>query len=101
MRYSVYNYDRRQYDYYEAPGPGGTHAGSPPRRTDPAGRVATREMGASPETATWRLPDGAIKIGSGEMPEGRIASLGSVDLGSTGSVLAVLAVAVIAWKVLS
>lgn len=73
MRFSVYDYTRRAYDYYEAPGPGGTHAGSPPVVRTLGG------VGAPPERASWRLPPGARKVGSGEMPVGRIASLSGAD----------------------
>jgi len=74
MRYSVYDYDRKVYDYYDGPGPGGTHAGSPPIRR---GR---NELGAYPEQATWKVPMGAKRIGSGVMPQGRISSLDGIDL---------------------
>lgn len=70
MRYSVYDYTRRQYDYYEAPGPGGTHAGPPPLVRSLGG------LGATPEQASWKVPSGAHKIGSGPTPQGRIARLG-------------------------
>jgi len=73
MRYSVYNYDRRQYDYYDGPGPKGTHAGSPkPAR----GRS---QLGATPEQAAWRVPATARRVGSGTMPQGRVATLSAAD----------------------
>lgn len=68
--FSVYNYDTRSYDYFEGRGPGGTHAGSPPVSS---GRSA---LGATPEQAAWRVPPGAVKIGSGPLPRGRIATRG-------------------------
>lgn len=73
-RYSVYDHTRRAYDYYEAPGPGGTHAGSPP-----LARTLSK-LGSSPERASWTLPLGARKVGTGERPLGRIASLGGDDV---------------------
>lgn len=68
--FSVYDYTRKLYDYYEGVGPGGTHAGAPPAP------VFRSEIGASPEGGAWRLPMGARKVGSGVLPRGRIASTG-------------------------
>jgi hypothetical protein len=95
MRYSVYDYTRRGYDYYEAPGPGGTHAGSPPA-------APTRgQLGAAPDRASWKLPLGARKVGSGERPQGRIASLSGADLTSDPIRLGILAVvAYFGWRAL-
>ena len=70
MRYSVYNYETRQYDYYEGTGPKGTHAGAPPVS---GGRS---QLGATVEQFAWRLPASAQKVGSGELPQGRVASTG-------------------------
>lgn len=95
MRYSVYDYTRRQYDYYEAPGPGGTHAGSPPAARTLGG------VGASPDHASWRLPAGARKVGSGERPQGRIASLSGADITTDPVRLGMLAaLAYLAWRAL-
>lgn len=66
MIYSVYDPSKHLYDYFEGPGPKGTHAGSPKARRKTA-------LGASPEAAAWPLPVAAVKIGEGEMPRGRIA----------------------------
>lgn len=93
--YSVYDYTRRAYDYYEAPGPGGTHAGSPP----PPHVVG--DLGAAPGGASWRLPGGARKVGSGEMPVGRIASLDGADAFSDPMrVVMYAALAYVAWRIL-
>lgn len=92
-RYSVYDYTRHAYDYYEAPGPGGTHAGSPPA---PRG---VGDLGAAPGRASWKLPAGARKVGSGEMPQGRIASLdGADELTSPTGLLAIAALGYVAWR---
>lgn len=94
MRYSVYNYDRQVYDYFEGPGPKGTHAGAPPVSS---GRS---QLGATVEQAAWKVPLGAKKVGEGVLPQGRVAamggfpSLGDVD---TGQVLRAGALAVIAY----
>jgi hypothetical protein len=87
--YSVYRHTQRVFDYYEAPGPSGTHATAPPAP------LASGKLGAPPEAATWRLPIGARKIGSGPYARGRIASMGGVALGeiATGD-LAVVGIAV-------
>lgn len=95
MRYSVYDYTRRQYDYFEAPGPGGTHAGSPPLAR------SVRGIGESPESASWKLPIGAQKVGSGERPQGRIASLAGADLASDPMRLGLYAIlAYLGWRAL-
>ena len=94
-RYSVYDYTRRLYDYYEAPGPGGTHAGSPPT-TKSLGQIGT-----APDHASWKLPVGARKVGSGERPQGRIASLSGADLTSDPIRLGMLAIlAYFGWRAL-
>ena len=67
MRYSVWNPATRSYDYYEAQGDASIHAGAPPR-------AASSALGATPEQAAWPLPEDARRVGSGEMPQGRIAS---------------------------
>lgn len=67
MRYSVWNNATRRYDYYQAQGDNAIHAGAPPR-------AAAFALGATPEQAAWPLPAGALKVGSGDVPEGRIAS---------------------------
>ena len=93
MRYSVYDYTRRAYDYYDAPGPGGTHAGSPPVVRTLGG------IGTAPERASWRLPVGARKVGAGEMPQGRIASLSGADGFSDPTHFALLAAAAyLIWR---
>lgn len=94
-RYSVYDYTNRRYDYYEAPDAGGTHAGSPPV-------VRTRGgVGTSPDQAAWRLPVGAKRVGSGEFPQGKIASdLGALDLAQPAPLLVYGALAYVAWRFL-
>jgi hypothetical protein len=67
MMFSVWNNATRRYDYYRAQGDGATHAGAPPR-------ASTFELGATPEQAAWPLPADATKTGSGELPQGKIAS---------------------------
>ena len=97
MRYSVYDYTRHAYDYYDAPGPGGTHAGSPPA---PRG---VGDIGAAPDRASWKLPLGARRVGSGTMPQGRIAALGDGEPSSSispTSLVAYAALAYVAWRIL-
>lgn len=85
MIYSVYNPTSKTYDYYEGPGPGGTHAGTPPIAR---GRNA---LGATPEQASWKVPAGAKRVGRGPVARGRIAELGglsSFGLGDVGDIAA-------------
>lgn len=95
MMYSVYDYTRRVYDYYDAPGPGGTHAGSPPLVPKLGG------LGESPDRAAWKLPATARKVGSGERPQGRIASLNGAEASSDPAhLVAYAAIAYVAWRIL-
>lgn len=113
MQYSVYDYTRRVYDYYDAPGPSGAHAGSPPvsRSLKPrsvqeeidaiSGRRIKGSVGMPPERASWKLPAGARRTGTGMMPVGRIASLSGADGLSDPAMLALYAIAaVVAWRFL-
>jgi hypothetical protein len=98
MIYSVYNHDRKVFDYYEGMGPGGTHAGAPPSPLFGGG------IGVAPEVAAWKVPPGARKVGSGELPRGRVASFGTVGglgdiLDSTSPVLLLVA-GYLAWRYL-
>jgi hypothetical protein len=103
MRYSVYDYTRRVYDYYDAPGPGGTHAGSP--TVMPSLGSFARQWkdsdGVPPSNASWKLPLGAKKIGSGERPVGRIASMGDDDPSSSALRWGIYAaIAYLGWRAL-
>lgn len=81
MKYSVWNNAARRYDYYQAQGTNEIHAGAPPRASSFA-------LGATPEQAAWPLPAGAVKIGSGDVPEGRIASTeGGIKIDLTKSII--------------
>lgn len=97
MIYSVYDYDRHAYDYYEGDGPRGTHAGAPPISS------SRNELGATVDQAAWKVPPGAKKVGSGELPRGRIAAMGGLgDLmiggQSLGRVAVFGALAYFAWR---
>jgi hypothetical protein len=74
--FSVYDYDRRQFDYYETP-TDVTHQalGSVKFSTFRALRKMSgaTKIGLIPEAAAFPLPPGAKKIGSGSMPQGVIA----------------------------
>ena len=96
MRYSVYDFTRHAYDYYEASGPGGTHAGSPPAPR------SIGDIGAPPNRASWRLPLGARRVGTGYLPQGRIASLDGTDdmLSSPTTLIAYAALGYVAWRIL-
>lgn len=91
MIFSVFNHGSRSYDYYDDGKPGATHAGAPPLLT-------LGGIGETPEGAAWRVPMGAKKIGSGDMPKGRVASLGG-DPGSGLPRLGIMAgLAYLAWR---
>jgi len=94
--YSIWDFRRKLYDYYRGPGDGATHAG-------PSKIRSNSEIGAIPELAAWTLPAGSVKIGSGPMPQGRIASmggLGDLDSGDGVRVGLLMLAAYFAWKVL-
>lgn len=96
MIYSVYDYTRRAYDYYEGDGPSGTHAGAPPIRSH-------AQLGATPDQASWVVPPGAKKIGSGELPRGRVAVRAGAALGDALDVplpklVTVGVLAYLAWR---
>ena len=102
MQYSVYNAGTRKYDYYEDGRAETTHAGAPTVLA--TGKA--RGLGLAPEAATWKLPWGARRTGSGDLPKGRIASTSSalgelVEFGPVplGTVLAAGAV-YLAWRIL-
>lgn len=90
--YSVYNYGSKSYDYYDDGQPAPTHAGPPP--IAPMGGI-----GETPESAAWRLPLGARKVGSGDLPRGKIASLGGTDTaGDLGKLAVIAGVGYLIWK---
>jgi hypothetical protein len=96
VRFSVYNYTTKVYDYYEGHGPSGTHATAPPI----GGQT---EVGATVEQAAWKVPPGAKRVGSGVLPQGRVATMGGIgDVmigGSSLSRIAVVsAIVYLAWR---
>jgi hypothetical protein len=69
MKYSVYDYDRKIYDYFE-----GSSLPTPPtggfrKSSKPLGKV-----GFSPEDFAAVLPSGSKKVGEGPDPVGSIAT---------------------------
>jgi hypothetical protein len=94
MRFSVWNNGTRSYDYYEAPGTPGIHTGAPPR-------AASSSLGATPDEAAWPLPANAAKVGSGEMPQGRIASsLGGTFQINIGQSIAYGVIGYLLWRMI-
>lgn len=94
--YSVYDHGTKRYTYYRGPGDGATHAGAPKIRS-------SNDLGATVDQAAWTLPAGSVKVGSGEMPMGKIASVGGMGAWSSsdGVTLALFGLAAyVAWKVL-
>ncbi len=63
MKYSVWDYHRKMYDYYEAPG------------VEPATGSFRAPVGGleCPERAAERLPPGAQRVGSGPYAKGLVA----------------------------
>lgn len=96
MRFSVWNYRERRFDYYDAAQRSeGTHVGAPPT---PLLRGA---IGATPDQAAWRLPAGAKKVGSGAVAQGKVASLGDDSIfGSLPSIPAMIGVGLAAYLIL-
>ena len=95
MKFSVWRNDARRYDYYETPGNATIHAGAPPRASSDA-------LGATPEEAAWPLPENAVKTGSGELPQGRIASreaTGTFEFDLPKSVF-YAAIGYVVWRIL-
>jgi hypothetical protein len=95
ITYSVWNPATRSYDYWQAHGKAATHAPNPPVIT------GSTELGATPDEAAWRLPLGARRVGSGELPRGRIATIGGTDDAPTAPSYLIWAVlGLVAWRVL-
>lgn len=95
MKFSVYDYANRRYDVYDDGKPGPTHAPAPPV-------ASLGGIGATPEGAAWRLPVGARKVGTSEMPVGRVASLGGDPAGAEMDLSRVaigVGIAYLAWRV--
>ena len=93
MKYSVWNNATRRYDYYQAAGDSGIHAGAPPR-------ASTFELGATPDQAAWPLPADATKAGSGELPQGRIASTEPKSAVSFNELFLYAAGAYLLWRMI-
>ena len=69
MKYSVYDYDRKVYDYFEGPSLPTPPTGGFRKVSKSLGKV-----GFSPEDLAAVLPAGSKKVGSGADPIGAIAT---------------------------
>ncbi len=69
MKYSVYDYDRKLYDYYDGPSLPTPPTGGFRKASKTLGKV-----GFSPEDFAAVLPAGSRKTGSGPDPIGSIAT---------------------------
>jgi hypothetical protein len=59
------------------------------------------DIGAPPNRASWKLPLGAHKVGSGYLPQGRIASLdGADETSSPTTLIAYAAIAYVVWRMI-
>lgn len=76
MVYSVWNPGTRLYDYY-ATGEVNRDVHAP----TPRHIRQSSQLGATVESAAWRLPAGARPAGRGALPRGRIAVSGGGALG--------------------
>jgi len=89
VEFSVWNYGTRQYDYYRAGQYLGTHV------TQPAVHSLTgSQIGMTVDEIACSLPQGAQKVGSGEVAKGRIASTGA----GLGNLLVYGVIAYILWR---
>jgi len=66
--FSVYNYRRGQFDYYDAP-----------LASLPSSGHFRTPRASHPESVAALLPDGASRVGSGVAPKGIIATLGDAS----------------------
>lgn len=69
MRYSVYDYDRKIYDYFEGPS-----LPTPPTGGFRHASKALGKIGFTPEDFAAVLPSGSKKVGEGPDPIGPIAT---------------------------
>lgn len=100
MKYSVYNFGKGAFDYYEDARQ--NHSLNAPKPS----HLVSRTLGSTVEQASWPLPSDARLTGSGPVAVGRVASrgggaLGDAVLGSPlGKAAALLAAAILAYKYL-
>lgn len=97
MIYSVYDPDTKLYTYYEGSGPRGTHATAPPVP------LGSTQLGATVTQAAWKVPPGSKKVGTGELPIGRVAAMGGIgDIAiggfSAGRLALYGVIAYLAWR---
>lgn len=95
LTYSVFDYDTKSYNYFQAPGT------SPRGQREASGRG---EHGLSPESLLASLPSNAVPAGSGKEPRGILARHGGSALSGIPSRVAgiptwaiILGVGVGAW----
>lgn len=74
MIWSVWNHAIRGYDYYRSPDPDDRVNTPSPKH------IPRKDHGVPPDRASWPLPKNAVKIGSGELARGRIASTKAHEL---------------------
>lgn len=92
MIYSVWNPRARRYDYYRTSEVGTVHAGTPHH-------IGGGQLGATPDEAAWPLPPGAVKIGSGELARGRVATLGGFRAGQIPTIAVTILAAMAGWYI--
>lgn len=87
---SIWNYGKRQFDYYQAGDFAGTHVTTAPTRL-----LGGSQIGMTPEEFAARLPPSATKVGSGPVVVGEVASTGSTGFPTW---LLYGAIALLAWR---
>lgn len=68
--YSTYDYGTKLYTYWDDGKPQPTHTTGSPKV------LAMGGIGATVERSAWKVPADAKKVGVGELPKGKVASLG-------------------------
>jgi len=77
MRYSVWRPGEAVFDYYDTPELATTS------NVEKPAHLKARTLGATVEQASWPLPAGAVKVGTGPHAQGKIAIRPSAALGAS------------------
>ncbi len=89
--YSVWNLGKRLYDYYSVGAHLGTHITQPSSHS-----LVGSSLGLTPDEFAARVPSNAVKVGSGPVAQGQVASFGESGVARTWIIYGVLAY--VAWR---
>lgn len=89
--FSVWSYATRKYDYYQAGDHQGTHITQPTVHS-----FAGSQLGMTVDEFAAHVPQGATKVGSGDIAKGQVASFG--EMGRIRTWLIYGALAFLAWR---